>query len=250
MVQNESILIMKNTAELLEKVIDFHGGADFWNQQQGLEAHLNIGGVTWPLKGHDDPLKDVQFKADLHQQKGIWKGIFSTNTSSEFSPLKVSLLDGDKVEESLFQPKDSFQGHTIETPWSKLQLVYFSSYATWNYLTTPFNFLMSGVQVKELEPREEGNEVLRRLEVIYPADFATHSRRQIFYYSEEGFLRRHDYWPEVLGGSSATQIVENYKSFSGIQTGTKRRIYILNEDGSYAKDPVLVSIDIKGLTFN
>jgi hypothetical protein len=128
--------------------------------------------------------------------------------------------------------------------------VYFSSYATWNYATAPFNFMVPGAEINRLDSWNENGEVLDRLEVIYPDGFATHSKKQIFYFNEEGLLKRHDYWPEVLGGSSATQIIEDYKEFDGIKTGTKRNIYVLNdEDNSYNKDFVLVSIDIQEVKF-
>ena len=239
------------TKQLLAKVLSVHGGTEKMNRYQSLNAHIQIGGAMWNLKGHEGALKDVHYKASLKRQKGSWSGVFETNLTSEFLPERVSLLnEKGEVLESLQNPRKSFEGHTVQTPWSKLQLVYFSSYATWNYVTTPFHFLFPGVEINEIEPWIENGQTLRRLEVTYPDDFATHSKRQVYYFDENGYLKRHDYWPEVLGGSSATQIIEDYKEFDGIKMGTKRKIYILNDaDNSYSKDPVLVSIDILDAKF-
>jgi hypothetical protein len=45
---------------------------------------------------------------------------------SRFEPHRVALEDANgKVIEELVQPRSSFQGHTLETPWSDLQLAYF-----------------------------------------------------------------------------------------------------------------------------
>ncbi|KOS06122.1 hypothetical protein AM493_08810 [Flavobacterium akiainvivens] len=239
-----------STQQLVNKVIAAHGGANAANYKT-LKIHTNIGGVVWPIKGHDGALADVAFTGSLTEQKSSWKNLFQPGYTSTFEPGKVQLLDENgKVLEELINPRESFKGHTVETPWTRAQLVYFSSYATWNYATAPFNFLVLGVEINELEPWNEKGETLSRLEVIYPDGFATHSKRQVFYFDENSLLKRHDYWPVVLGGSSATQIIEDYKEFQGVKTGTKRNIYILNDaDNSYQTDPVLVSIDILDVSF-
>lgn len=238
------------TKRLLDKVLNAHG-IEKVSEVKDVEIHTSIGGAVWGIKGYDGALVDVKFEGALTEQRSKWTNIFASGYHSTFDPTRVALFDHDgTLIEDLDDPKASFRGHTVETPWTRSQLVYFSSYATWNYTTAPFNFLTPGTEIKILESWTENGETLERLEVIYPDGFATHSKRQIFYFSPEGLLKRHDYWPEVLGGSSATQIIEDYKEFDGIRTGTKRRIYVLNdEDNSYNKDFVLVSIDILDVKF-
>jgi predicted NUDIX family NTP pyrophosphohydrolase len=43
-----------------------------------------------------------------------------------------------EVLEELREPRATFAGHTLETPWSALQLAYFAGCAMWTYLNTPF----------------------------------------------------------------------------------------------------------------
>lgn len=239
-----------STQDLLNKIIKAHGGESA-AKFQNVKIHTQIGGAIWGIKGYENPLGNAIFTGSLTEQKSSWENIFQKNYTSSFEPGKVQLFDenGTLIEE-LIDPRDSFKGHTVETPWTKAQLIYFSSYATWNYATAPFNFLVPGVEINQLDSWDENGETLDRLEVIYPEGFATHSKRQIFYFNEEGLLKRHDYWPEVLGGSSATQILENHQEFNGIKTATKRNIYVLNDaDNSYNKDFVLVSIDILDVQF-
>ncbi|WP_312789674.1 hypothetical protein [Sphingobacterium sp.] len=238
------------TKDLLDKVLKAHGIENV-SKFKDVEIHTSIGGAVWGLKGHEGALVDAKFEGALTGQRSKWTNIFSPGYYSTFEPAKVAIFDqeGFLIEE-IEDPRSSFLGHTVETPWTKSQLVYFSSYATWNYTTAPFNFLTPGTEINQLDSWTENGETLSRLEVIYPDGFATHNKRQIFYFSGEGLLKRHDYWPDVLGGSSATQIIEDYKEFDGIRTGTKRRIYVLNdEDNSYSKDFVLVSIDILDVKF-
>lgn len=236
---------------LLNKVIEFHGGPNRWNSYQTLSFNAKMGGLTWSLKGQEGVLSDVYGTVQLHRQSFSWHFVFSERLRSEFAPERVALIGKDNaVVEELQNPRDSFKGHMLTTPWTRLQLIYFSSYATWGYLTAPFHFTMPGIQVKEIEPWTGNNEPWRRLEVHYPDSWAGHSKRQIFYFSPEGFIQRIDYWPEVLGNAPAAHIIEAYGEFNGIKVGTRRRIYSLNEvDNIYQSDPLLISIDIEGLTF-
>jgi hypothetical protein len=91
-----------------------------------------------------------------------------------------------KVIEELLQPRSSSQGHTLETPWSDLQLAYFAGCAMWTYLNTPFLLVRRGVESEELEPWQEAGETWRRLRVRFPADIATHSTEQTLYFRSAG----------------------------------------------------------------
>src|SRR5436190_21563432 len=108
------------------------------------------------------------------------------------------MLDG-KVLEELLQPRTSFKGHTLETPWSDLQLAYFVGCAMWRYLNTPFLLVRPGVESEEVAPWQEAGETWRRLKVRFPSDIATHSTEQTLYFrspriAEEARLRRRDQW--------------------------------------------------------
>ena len=79
----------------------------------------------------------------------------SADRRSRFEPQRVALenaKDG-KVLEELLQPRTSFQGQTLETPWSDLQLAYFVGCAMWTYLNTPFLLVRPGVESEEICPQ-------------------------------------------------------------------------------------------------
>jgi hypothetical protein len=233
--------------ELLDHIIHAHGGIEKWNQFNEINAHVNIGGLTWKLKGQEGVLNDVNVRAALHQQYVSYVPFGAPDLKSAFDASRVSIetLNGDVIEEML-DPRASFSGHTRETQWNKLQLVYFASYAMWTYLTLPFNFTLPGFKSEEITPWKENGETWRRLEVTFPDYIETHSKRQIFYYGEDGLLRRHDYQAVVLGGLPAAHYVYDYKNFSGIMLPTRRRVFSLNEDNSYKP---FVTIDIINATF-
>ena len=96
-------------------------------------------------------------------------------------------------------PRAAFAGHRPETPWDELHVAYFSGYAMWNYLTSPFLFTRPGCAVEEIEPWPEDGQAWRRPRVEYPGDIATHNRVQEFYFDGSGLLRRHDYTADGRG---------------------------------------------------
>jgi hypothetical protein len=63
----------------------------------------------------------------------------------------IEAADGAVLEE-LKDPHRSFEGHTLSTPWSDLQLAYFAGCAMWTYLNTPFLLAWPGVETRELSP--------------------------------------------------------------------------------------------------
>jgi len=127
-------------------------------------------------------------------------------------------------------PRSAYKGHIRSTPWDNLHLLYFTSYAIYNYLTTPFIFTLPGFEVSELESHEEFGEVWRVLQVVYPDDFPAHTKVQRFYFDSKDFLlRREDYEVDVSVGV-ASHYCFDYKSFDGIVVPTTRRVVARRPD--------------------
>jgi hypothetical protein len=149
----------------------------------------------------------------------------------------------------LLNPRESFAGHTTETPWTRLQLAYFAGYAMWTYFNAPFNFANAGYAVKELDPWEENGEVFRRLEVTFPKEVATHSPIQTFYIDKDGLIKRHDYNVDVAGGATAAHYLSDYIEVQGIKIATKRKVYVRLEDNTpLFPEPLLVSINLSEIS--
>lgn len=235
---------------LLQLTIDAHGGFDRWQRLEGVSAHLRNGGVLWPLKHQQGVLDDVYVRAALHREWASHAPFGEPGLRSSFEPYRVAIetTTGRVVEERL-QPRDSFKGHGIDTPWDRLQLAYFAGYAMWTYLTTPFLLAMEGVETDEIQPWQEQGETWRRLRVTFPPSVATHSAVQTFYFDAKGLLRRHDYDAEVLGGSPAAHYVHNYEMFSGILVPTRRRVLGRRVDETVIPEPVIVTIDLSDVEF-
>jgi len=238
-------------SSLAQLAIDAAGGLDRWRQFETISARLAVGGVLWPLKHQQGVLDDVRVRVDPRKERASHWPFGTPDLRTSFQPGRVAIetTEGQTVEE-LLRPRDSFKGHSLDTPWNRLQLAYFAGYAMWTYLNTPFLFASDGVETEEVEPWRENGETWRRLKVTLPPNIASHSTVQIFYFDTEDLLKRHDYDVEVSGGTLAAHYVYQHDAFSGILVPTKRRVLRRGEDGTSTPEPLIVSIDLSEVEFS
>ena len=172
---------------LAELTINAHGGLARWKQFKSVSADLMQGGVLWPLKGQAGTLDKTNVTVGLRNEWASHSPFGAVGRRSRFEPDRVAIeaTDGSVLDE-LRQPRQSFAGHTLQTPWTELQLAYFAGYAMWTYLNTPFLLAWPGVTCEEVSPWKENGEEWRRLGVRYPDSIATHSSKQILYFDKRG----------------------------------------------------------------
>ena len=240
---------MKN---LLDIMIDAHGGLDRWKQFRTWSATQVTGGVLWPMKGVAGILDKVNITIDLNHQ---WVSHSPFQNAAYHSSVKASRVaietNRGEIIDELLNPRLSFQGYTLESQYSKLQLAYVAGYSIWTYLTAPFSFTEPGFETQEMEPWEENGETWRRLKVKYPAHIATHCTEQVFYIDSNGLIRRHDYDVEVSGNAPAVQYLYEHKEINGIIVATERKIYVRKEDNTpLLPEPLLVSISLSEIKFS
>jgi len=237
-------------SDLLETIIEAHGGLERWNQLDAVSVRGANGGALWALKGHPGVLDDVFIRASLHQERESHHPFGGPDRRSAFTPERVAVetTTGD-VLETLEQPRASFAGHTLETQWTRAQLAYFVGTAMWTYLTQPFTFALPGFETSELDPWHEDGEKWRRLRVIWPSYLATHCTEQTMYVGEDGLLRRHDYDVEISGGAAAAHYIYDYTRAAGIMVPTSHRIFPRQPNGQSLPEPLLVSIDVTEIAF-
>lgn len=77
--------------------------------------------------------------------------------------------------------------------------LYFCGYATWNYLTVPFTFVLPGFAFRVLPPVVGDRAGTTRLHATFPDDIPAHSREQVFHFDQEGLLRRTGDHSRALG---------------------------------------------------
>jgi hypothetical protein len=238
-------------SELRDLVIDAHGGIARWNKVKTIEGDMSITGGLWARKGWPDVLKSVHVTAAAGHQWISYRPFISEGMRSSCTPghTVIEALDGKPIKDRR-NPGAAFDGHAVETPWDDLHLAYFSGYAMWNYLTTPFIFARPGFRTEEIEPWDENGEQRRRLKVAFPDHIATHCTEQIFHINGEGLICRMDYSAAIAGGAPTAHYLSEHRDFSGIKVATKRRALRRMADGAAIPDPVFVAIDIAEISFS
>ena len=234
--------------DLLNLTVAAYGGLDRFNQFQTISVHDHLGGALFTLKGQEGTLADVHLTVDLHREHASYVPFRRPNQHTDFTPERVAIeTDTGEIVEERSHPRAAFAGHTQETPWDDLHLIYFVSYAMWNYLTSPFTLTLEGVQTTEIEPWQEQGETWRRLKVKFPPSIATHSVEQTFYIGSDGLFRRHDYDVEVMGNSTGAHYLSDYQEVSGIMVPAKHLIYPRQQDNTPMLDLLLVSIGLSDI---
>ncbi|ORV92160.1 hypothetical protein AWC11_09335 [Mycobacterium interjectum] len=231
--------------DLLDAVLAAHGGVDRWRRFGSMEATIVSGGKLWEIKGQPQDPTPRRMSVALQREWASVQPFGGADQRTDFTPQRVAIekLDGSVVAER-FNPRESFAGHELKTPWDPLQRAYFNGYALWTYLTTPFFMTLPGVTVAEIDPIEDHGERWFGLQTRFPDELASHSTEQKFYFGSDFLLRRHDYRVDVAGGFAAIQYVYDIVEAQRIKLPSKRRAYRCDADGRLLADELMVSIDI------
>jgi hypothetical protein len=237
--------------ELLEKVVEAHGGLSAWNRFHKVEATIVSGGGFFPLKGFLGDSNPRRVSVWLHEERTSLHPFGAPDMRMSFTPQRVAVekLDGSVVGERA-DPHTAFAGHQMNTPWDPLHYAYFNGEALWTYFTTPFLLTLPGVEVEETAPWTEGPDVWRVLRARFPGSIATHSSEQDFFFGADFLLRRHDYSVDVAGGFGAAQLTSDYIDVQGIRLPTRRRAHTRGPDRRPIQDMLMVFINISDVSFS
>lgn len=231
---------------ILDRVLAAHGG-DRWRELTTISATRTFGGAFWGLKQVAGVAEHGRFTVDVQREHTSLAEFGAPDLRTDFTPDRVAILRGEEVLEELRDPRASFAGHELTTPWTRLQLAYFTGYAMWTYNTEPWSFTLPGVEVGEAEPWHEGGETWTRFTVVYPPHLATHTPVQRLYADRDGVLRRRDYEVDIAGGSPSVEYMTGQVEVDGIVLPTDRAIYVRDDQGAAVRDPLIVSIHIKDI---
>jgi hypothetical protein len=236
-------------SELLDLALTAHGGHDRWRRIHSLKARLSLTGALYKAKGFPDGVPNVTMTVDAHRPSLSVAPYGPPGGRGFFTPDRVWIEDGaGKVVQERQHPRDSFAGHVRETPWDQLHRLYFTSYAMWNYLTTPFLLTEPGFACAEGEPHQENGDTWRTLNVRFPQDVPTHNNfrpggEQTFYFNQKGLLQRIDYF--AVG--QASHYCFDPTEFDGFVFPTLRRVVSRPPSGPAVNGPTAVLIQISDI---
>lgn len=231
---------------VLDRAIAAAGGRPLWSETAAIEVTLDVGGAAWPMRMHRRPGRFTA-RVETARQRVEFLSLPRGEQTGLFEDGDVSVLDpGGSVAAVRRNARAAFGDLRHKFRWDDLDLLYFSGYALWNYICTPFMFERPGFELTELEPWENKGERLTPLAVTFPDDLHTHSREQVFHYTDTGLLRRHDYTAEPFGGwARAAHRCVAHRTFDGYTMPVRRRVQPKLPGGAIAPLPVIVSIRVE-----
>jgi hypothetical protein len=165
-------------------------------------------------------------RADVfpHEYRAVLHDYPTRGHRGVFAAGAVQLLDGGgAVVESSPDHRRTFRGLRKWRRWSPADALYFFGYATTHYHGLPFT-LAEARPLRICRVRCEGR-ALTGVDVELPATLHTHSRRQSFYFDDEGLLRRHDYVADIVGWMArGAHLWRDFVTASGVQIPRERHV--------------------------
>jgi len=233
--------------QILDEIIDAHGGMDLWNSIDELDVVLSSQGFLFTslMRWRAPVVKRKQVRLLTREPRLTFFDLPESGLRSELiGNDEVRIVDGNgTIVAQRMNPRATFRG-LARLAWDALDFTYFAGYALWNYLTTPFLLVYKDVHVGALDPLDG----LSRLRVTFPDEIPTHSRRQIFYFDNRRRLRRLDYAVDIVSRRvRAANFCDEYKTFDGLAAPTRRRVFPLLIGTTPLPGPTLVSIDIHSI---
>lgn len=234
---------------LIAEVLAAHGGLDRWTAAVAITARAGFSGLL-SSRFPGNRMAAVQVKAELETQCVWFDGFPSAEARAVFDRGEVRIENGEgDVIQMRRDPRSAFTGLAglrRNFRWDPLDATYFAGYAWWNYLSLPRLLTRAGVTVHEGKSWSEAGEVWRRMEVTFPADLHTHSRRQTLYVDGSGLIRRHDYVAEPVGRwARAAHYSAGHRTFDGLVFPTRRRVRPRGLANRSLPRPTLVALDIE-----
>ena len=232
-----------DATQIVHEAIEAHGGMAYWDTLHAIEAEISVRGFLFTAKRRS-VLRCVQMKAATREPNFTFIDLPNPGQTAELvGNDEVRILDSKgTVVSSRKNPRSAFRGLRRQFVWDDLDFIYFAGYATWNYLTAPFLLVREGVLTKLLEPLPGG---LTRVQAIFPADFPTHCRKQVFYFNDRRLLRRLDYTAEVVGNwAHAAHFCDEYRMFGKLMVPTRRRVLPLFFGNRPLPGPTLVELEV------
>jgi hypothetical protein len=235
-------------SNLLDEVLTAHGGLDRWRAVTALTSHGRFGGLL-SSRFPGNRMANVTVRIESAAQHAVFHGFPQEDQQAVFDrgDVQIETRDGELIT-ARRNPRAAFAGLSgvrRNLRWDALDAAYFAGYAWWNYLSTPMLLTRDGVTVTECDAWPEAGEQWRRLEVSFPPDIHTHSRRQTFYVDAAGLIRRHDYVAHPIGRwARAAHYCADHRSFAGLVFPTRRRVRPQGPGGRSIPRPILVALDI------
>jgi hypothetical protein len=211
---------------LLERAVARHGGWEAWQALRSLTLEMRaLSGLVPALKGATRTFpRPVHAQVFPHECRAVFHDYPSSGHRGVFAAGAVQILDGSgAVIESSPEHRRSFRGLRKWRRWSPADALYFFGYAVTHYHGLPFT-LADARPIRLCRVRSAG-QILTGIDVELPATLHTHTRRQSFYFDDDGLLRRHDYVADIIGWMArGAHLWRDFVRVQGVEIPLERHV--------------------------
>jgi hypothetical protein len=193
---------MPAAVAVLDRAFEHFGGVDAWRRIRLIRVFgLRMSGLLPLLKGmgHTYVLPDVvEIYAYERRTRFLDYPAKGSTGVYDNGSVRIEVASTGEVLEASTNHRSTFARLTRNRRWSPLDALYFFGYALNHYHSLPFE--LAGARLLDLRVSGAGGVIVDRLEVEFPPEVTTHSRRESFYFDGDGWLVRHDYVADIIGG--------------------------------------------------
>ncbi len=216
------------TNDLINRICTAHGGLDRWKLVESIELQLDIFG----------PILITRFKSPW--LPNIVANIFTDKPYVSIHDFPeqghTGIFDGFDVyiynENDIIYTERNYANNTQlrskpRLHWDHLDLIYFIGNGLWNYCCSPYIFSQHGFECRQgSDYRDADGSVLSTLHVRYPSHIPTHSRQQVFYFDQQGLLKRNEHKAEATSAIAiGSHYSRDYKNVEGLELATRRTVF-------------------------
>ena len=186
--------------EILERSREYYGGPGGRRRPRrirlvperltGLLPHLKGVDRTFPIPKVIDIYPHERRTTFVAYPREGYTGVFDNGS------VRIEAGSNGETIENSPRHRDTFSGLAKNRRWTPVDALYFFGYALWHYHALPFE--LTEARLVRTVVAASGSSV-SSVEVEFPADLPTHSRRQTFYFDRTGQLVRHDYVADIVG---------------------------------------------------
>jgi hypothetical protein len=229
--------------DLLEEVLEAHGGRKRWRSLDSIEADFSSGGLAFSLHLQPWALQGLRISVQPHARRVVLRDFGHPGWSGVWTPNQVQILNNAGIVVAQRQdPRSAFSRIDKQVRWTKLDILYFVGYALWNYLSFPFILESPGVTLGETDTNT------REMRARFDPSVPTHSEMQTFYIDNSGLLTRHDYTADVIGKwANAANFCLASEVVDGLRFYTRRRVVPRFGSQTVLPIPTLVWIEIDAI---
>lgn len=236
-----------SASQLIDRAVEHAGGAERWDALGELRVRVRVKGLAFRLMGQVDELADMEQVVQVHEPRielssrsvPGWRGVFDAG--------RTAMLDEDGVERETRDPAVvPRRAPWPKRPWDDIATLTFCAFASWNYMTFPVILRRPDMRAEAIGEHRVGGERLHGLRLHFPGAVPTHSPTQVYWFSDDGALRRHDYVARMVSplAKAANRCVSE-RTAEGITLPDHRLVTPMLPARRAAPGPLLVDVGLE-----